>query len=490
MKNSPPDPFVNSAESDGMKARVLKWQWGHFFYNSLKLSSLCLPLMTGTPLMINSVHADQKTPIITPSPVKVIDYKTDLGIHGWHVETPDIPVLTLSICFKNAGDQNDPKDIAGTTEFLCGMLDEGAGQYNSVNFKALLLEKNIRLSISQNSDSAFITLRCTKENIKDLFEILAMVLTSPRFDADALARVREQILTSLQQSLHSEGQVVSDTFNQQAFRNHTYGRGVKMEIDGIKKIKKEDLKKYLKDRFCQDQLQITSAGAISLDDLKKYIDSSLKGLPEKAVPTTISHTNVVYTGDITVIPMDIPQSVILFYQPGVQRKDKDFYAAYVLSKILGDGGFKSRLWDEVRESKGLAYGIDSDLRWVQHAEYTVGSTATANANAGHVIEIIRQEFRKIKEMGVTKKELDFVVQRMTGAFPLGFGSTPQIVGLLSNYQQDDLGADFINKRNDLIKQVTLDDVNRVAKTLIQPDKLSFIVVGKPEGLPSSKGNKK
>ncbi|WP_051908687.1 M16 family metallopeptidase [Candidatus Odyssella acanthamoebae] len=440
--------------------------------------------------MTQSLHAEQKPVVITPSPVKVIDYKTDLGLTGWHVETHDIPVLTISICFRNAGDKNDPEGLAGLTEFMCGMLDEGAGSYNSGNFKALLLEKNIRLSISQNSDSVFITLRSTKDNIKDLFDILTMILIAPRFDADAMARVREQILTGLNQSLHSEGQVVSDTFNQQAFKSHPYGRSTNLEIEGVKKIKKEDIQKHLKERLARDQIKITSAGDISINDLKKHLDTALKDLPANAVPNTIKDIQPIYTGDITVVHMDIPQSVILFYQPGIKRQDKDFYAAYVLNKILGDGGFKSRLWDEVRENRGLAYGIDSDLRWVQHTDYTVGSTATANANAGQVVEIIREQWHKVKEKGVSQKEMDFVIERLTGAFPLGFSSTPQIVGLLNNYQQDDLGADFINKRNEMIRSVTLEDINRLAKNLIQPDKLSFIIVGKPEGLPQSKGAKK
>lgn len=436
--------------------------------------------------MTQNISAKEHLENVRPSSVKVLDYKTTLGISGWHVEAMDIPVLTISICFRNAGDKNDPAGLAGVAEFLCNMIDEGAGEYNSVNFKGLLLKKNIRLSISQNSDSIFVNLRSTRENIKDLFEILTLILTKPRFDDDALARVKKQILTSLQQSLHSENQIASDTFNQQAFPQHPYGRSTQTDIAGIQKITKADLQKYMKERLALDQIRITSAGSISVEDLKACIDTAFKNLPATAAPSTVRDIEPTYTGQITVVDMDIPQSVILFYQPGLARKDKDFYAAYVLLKILGDGGFKSRLWDEVRENRGLAYGIDSDLRWSQHSYYTIGSTATANANAGQVVEIIRKEWEKIKDKGVTQKEVDFAIERLTGAFPLGFSSTPQIVGLLNNYQQDGLDPDFINRRNDQIRKVTVDDVNRMAKTLIQPDKLSFIIVGKPEGLNNHK----
>ncbi len=447
-----------------------------------------LALTIGICSMSHTVQAETPA-VVTPSPVKIQDYTSKLGISGWHVETPDIPVLTIALTFKNAGDKNDPTGLNGVAEFLSGMLDEGAGSYDSVKFKELLLEKNVRLGISQNSDSFSVTFRGTKDNIKDIFDILALILNKPRFDDDALNRVREQILTSLSQNLHSENSVAGDTFNKQAFAGHPYSQTTQDDITGTKKIKREDLVQFMKDRLTRNQLQIVSAGDIKLDDLQSKIDETLKDIPASGKESTVGFADLKTTGGVTVIEMDIPQSVILFYQPGVDRSDKDFYAAYIMNSVLGDGMFKSRLWDEVRETRGLAYGISSSLQWTQHSNYIIGSTATANKDAGEVVKIIRDEWQKMKDKGADQKELEFVRDRMVGSYPLGFSSTPQIVGLMKNYLSDGLPTDFINKRNDLIRAVTLTDVNRVASTLLQPDKLSFIIVGKPEGLSKNEGKK-
>ncbi len=426
---------------------------------------------------------------VSPSPVKIQDYKTKAGIAGWHVETPNIPVLTLALTFKDAGDKNDPKGLNGVAEFLSGMLDEGAGNYDSAKFKELLLEKNIRLGVSQNSDSFTITLRGTKENIQDLFDILTMILLKPRFDDDAFNRVKEQILTSLSQSLHSENSVAGDTFNKQAFAGHPYSHTTQDTLEGVRKIKRENLIQFMKDFLTFDKIQVVSAGDISFQDIQAKLDTALKDLPASGKASTVGFADLKTTADVTVVEMDIPQSVILFYQPGLDRKDKDFYAAYIMNSILGDGMFKSRLWDEVRENRGLAYGISSSLQWTQHSNYIIGSTATANKDAGEVVKIIREEWQKMKDKGANQKELDFVRERMVGSYPLGFTSTPQIVGLMKNYMTDGLPTEFINQRNDLIRAVTLNDVNRVAKSLLQPEKLSFIIVGKPEGLPKDGAQK-
>lgn len=253
---------------------------------------------------------------VSPSPVKIQDYKTKAGIAGWHVETPNIPVLTLALTFKDAGDKNDPKGLNGVAEFLSGMLDEGAGNYDSAKLKELLLEKNIRLGVSQNSDSFTITLRGTKENIQDLFDILTMILLKPRFDDDAFNRVKEQILTSLSQSLHSENSVAGDTFNKQAFAGHPYSHTTQDTLEGVRKIKRENLIQFMKDFLTFDKIQVVSAGDISFQDVQVKLDTALKDLPASGKASAVGFADLKTTADVTVVEMDIPQSVILFYQPG------------------------------------------------------------------------------------------------------------------------------------------------------------------------------
>ncbi|HET7593999.1 MAG TPA: pitrilysin family protein, partial [Stellaceae bacterium] len=171
-----------------------------------------------------------------------------------------------------------------------------------------------------------------------------------------------------------------------------------------------------------------------------------------------------------------------FGQPGIKRDDRDWYAAYVVNHILGGGGFSSRLTAEVREKRGLAYSVYSELDPMQHSGVILGGVATQNDRVAQSIDIIRAEWRRMRDAGPTEKELDDAKTFLTGSFPLSLDSTGHIAGILVAIQRDRLGIDYIDRRKTLIESVTLDDAKRVAHRLLDPDKLSFVVVGSPDKL--------
>lgn len=418
---------------------------------------------------------------IQATKTKVIDIKTPKGLNAWFVENQDIPVLSVSICFRNAGSKSDPAEKIGLSNFLSGILNEGCGDYDSAAFKKHLLEHNINLSIDSSYDHFIIAFRVPQNSIKEAFRIVKLMLTQPGFAPDAMERIKQQLLTILSQSLHSENAVAGDLMNQRAFAGHPYGRSIQQNLAALPTLTAVDLRKFMTDHFTRDQLTLTAAGAVSQQELVDLLDETLKDLPEKALSENITNVELISPGNVFVQEMDVPQSAILFYQPGIQRHDPDFYAAMVLMKILSDGAFDSRLWHEVREKRGLAYDVNGSLYWNDHSAYIIGSTATQNNSVEQVIQIIRTQWEKIKKEGITPEEVTFTKEKMMGAYPLAFGSTYKIVALLRFYQLDKLAPDFINERNKMIQKITLEDVNRVAKKLLMPEKLSFIVVGKPEG---------
>lgn len=413
--------------------------------------------------------------------IKVIDFKTNKGLGVWLVENQDIPVLSVSICFRNAGSKSDPAGKISLANFLSGILNEGCGPYDSAAFKKHLLEHNINLSIDNSNDDFIIAFRVPKTSIKEAFRIIKLMLTQPGFAPDVMERIKHHLFTVLSQSLHSENAVAGDLMNQRAFASHPYGHSIQQNLEALPTLTAADLKKHMADCFTRDQLTLTAAGDINQQELSELLDEALGDLPEKVIPQNIANMEPISPGSVFVKEMDIPQSAIIFFQPSIDRHDPDFYAAMVLMKILSDGAFDSRLWHEVREKRGLAYGINGSLSWNDHSSYIIGSTATKNNSVAKVIQIIREQWEKIKREGITPEELKFTKEKMIGSYPLAFGSTYQIVGVLRFYQLDGLGPNFINERNDLVQKVTLEDVNRVAKKLLNPEKLSFIVVGKPEG---------
>ena len=185
---------------------------------------------------------------------------------------------------------------------------------------------------------------------------------------------------------------------------------------------------------------------------------------------------------MTVVPFDTPQSVARFAHHGITRDDPDFFAAYVLNEILGGGGFNSRLMDEVREKRGLTYGIATYLVAKDLSEYVVGQVSSQNATMGEVVDVVRAEWERIATEGVTAEELEGAQTYLTGAYPLRFDGNGPIARILVSMQMEGLGIDYIATRNDKVRAITLEEINRVAARIYDPEALHFVIVGQPEGV--------
>ena len=180
----------------------------------------------------------------------------------------------------------------------------------------------------------------------------------------------------------------------------------------------------------------------------------------------------------------MPQSVAVFGMPGIKRDDPDWYAAMVVNQIFGSGGFSSRLMEEVRRKRGLTYGVYTYLQPYSHAGLVLGSVATVNARMGESKQVIESEIARMAESGATEAEVADAKTFLTGSYALNFDTSGAIAGQLVGIQRYGFGRDFIDKRNAYIEAVTLADVNRVAKRLLDPSRLFWVIVGEPGGLDS------
>jgi zinc protease len=215
--------------------------------------------------------------------------------------------------------------------------------------------------------------------------------------------------------------------------------------------------------------------------LAALLDKTFGDLPAAAAPGTVPEATAQNPGTL-LVKKPIPQTVVTFGQPGLKRDDPDWYSALVVNYVLGGGGFTSRLTTEVREKRGLAYSVYSYLVPLHHAGVVLGGVATENSRVAQSIELIRAEWKRMHDEGPTQDELDKAKTYLTGSFPLQFDSTGRIAATLVDIQQNHLGIDYLQKRNAIIEGVTLADAKRVAKRLLDPDALSFSVVGAPANL--------
>lgn len=420
--------------------------------------------------------------VLRPDAARAADVEevvSERGVRAYLVREPTIPFLSLSLQFRG-GSATDPAGKAGLAYLTSGLLDEGAGPYDSQAFRAELEDNAIRLSFDADRDGISGNLRTLNETREHAFELLRLALHEPRFDAEPVERVRAQVLSGLARRETEPDYLASRAWFAGAFPDHPYGRPTRGTMESVATIETEDLERFVDERLARENLYIGVSGDITAEELKPLLDKAFGDLPERAAASALRPTEV-STGATLVETLDIPQSVVIFGKPGIARNDPDYYAAYIANYILGGGGFSSRLLDEIREKRGLAYGASSYLYDLVEAPVWLGTVATRNDAVSQSIDLVRSEAARMAAGEISEEDLTNATTYLTGSFPLRLTSNDQVARTLVSMQLYELGRDYLDKRNGFIEAVTLEDVKRVANRLFA-GALLVSVVGKPAGL--------
>jgi zinc protease len=412
------------------------------------------------------------------SGMKIQEVTSPGGIRAWLVESHANPLIALRFAFRGGASQDEPGK-EGVAYFVTAMMDEGAGDLDSTAFQEREQGLAMRMDFDAGRDVMLGSLQTLTENKDEVFDLLRLAMAQPRFDQDALERVRAQIVAGLKFDENDPETVASIAWDKLAFHNHPYGRPVKGTMQSISAITTDDLHDYVRRVFARDKLSISVVGDIDAEELGKALDKIFGDLPEKSELSPVADANPTQGPKREVIVMDVPQSVAQFGLRGVARHDDDFIPAYVLNYIVGGGGFSSRLMEEVREKRGLAYSVYSNLYPYQHGAVFIGNVATKNEALGRSLTVIQDELRRLADEGPSQEELDSAKAYLTGAYALRFESSASIASQLLWIQIEDLGIDYVSKRNALVEAVTMGDIKRVAKRLLAPDHLLTTIVGRP-----------
>jgi len=417
-------------------------------------------------------------------PVRAVEVQRVIspgGIEAWLVEDHTNPIITLDLVFRG-GAALDPAGRGGLANPVSGLIDEGAGELDSQGFQGRMAELSIGLSFSAGRDSFSGDLKTLTENRETAFELLRLALTEARFDDEPVARIRSQILAGLSRSSQDPKSIVGRTMSKVMFPEHAYGRPVSGTSASVSALTVADLRRFVAERFARDVLVVGVVGDIAAEELARRLDETFAGLPAAAAPAELAATTPEGQGGVIVVERDIPQSIVAFGHAGIARDDPDFYAAYVVNYVLGGGNFSSRLYAEVREKRGLAYSVYSYLNPMDRAALVMGGVATQNERVAQSLELIRAEWRRMGEAGPSETELRDAKTYLTGSYPLRFSSSGRISGMLVGMQMHDLGIDYMERRNGFIEAVTLDQARRVAARLYDADRLTVVVVGRPDGI--------
>ncbi|MDG2319202.1 MAG: pitrilysin family protein [Rhodospirillaceae bacterium] len=421
---------------------------------------------------------------ISAQAIDVVEVKTDDGLTAYLSEDHTNPIIAVSFQFRG-GATMDSDDKLGLSYMVSGLLDEGAGDLDSFAFQSQLEDMAIQLSFDAGMESFSGSLTTVTANAEDAFRLLASALSEPRFDDEPVERIRRQIQVSLAREAESPQRIASKTLFETLFPDHPYGRPTRGTPESIQEITQADLKAFAGERFAKDRLLIGVTGDITPDQLEKRLGQVFGDLPESVdADWHVAETSPRYAGTV-VVDKAVPQSTVYMAHSGLKRTDPDWYTAIIADYILGGGSFASRLMEEVREKRGLAYGVSTNLVPYDASPLVLASVGTRNESVAESITVIRDEWAKFQASGPTADELEGAKMYLTGAWPLRFTSSGRIAGILVSVQRDNLGLDYLDRRNDFIEAITLEDVRRVAAGLYRPEDLTVVVVGQPVGLEAS-----
>ena len=417
------------------------------------------------------------------SAIEIKEITTPLGIKAWLVEDKSTPVVALSFSF-SGGTATDPAGQAGITDLMAGLLTDGAGSMEAQAFRQRQEDAAASLGFAASLDRLTGSLRVLSANRDEGFELLRLALTQPRFDLDMVAQRRAQTIASINQSAQRPGSVAGRTLMETLFAGHAYAADPDGTPEGLAAATPDLLKKRAAELLLRNGLIVSAVGDIGEAVLARQIDRSFGLLPSGTPPALPPQWVPPTKPRVVVVERPVPQSSALLALPGIARDDPAWYAALVMNHVLGGGGQQSRLFNEVREKRGLAYSVSSGLRTYKRASLLVMSTGSANERVAEALAVIRAEMARMRNDGVTEAEMTDAKTYLTGALALSLDSLAAIAGLLHSMQIDGLAPDHLTRRAALIAAVTLDDVRKVARHLLRDDALTTVVVGKPVGVTS------
>lgn len=404
---------------------------------------------------------------------------SERGIKAWLVEERSVPLVAIKFAF-TGGAAQDPAGKEGLAVLVADLLTEGAGDMSDQAFKEKLSRLGTRLTASSGRDAIYGGFETLSKRLGPSAELLRLVVVSPRFDKDAVERVRAQHLTDLARAANVPTRVALDRWYAEAFPGHPYARPVDGTAESVARITVGDLKAMHADLLARDVLRVVIVGDIDKDAATDLLDRTFGDLPEKAKTKRVDRIAPRALPAPVVVDKDYPLATATFGLPSLRTDDADFAALQVLNHIIGSGDFDSRLMEEIRVKRGLAYSIQTRLLRDTITSLMVGGVATKNEVMGTALSVMQDVFADMARNGPTPAQFDNAKRYLVGSYLLDFDTNAKVANSLLGIWLDGESPDYLISRNRKIGAVTLQDVKRVAEQVLKPDRLVVTIVGKPK----------
>lgn len=397
-------------------------------------------------------------------------------IEAWLVESSQLPMVNVQVAFR-AGSVYDENKKAGLSAFTAHMIPEGSGSMNASEFTQAVEEVGALFSAQPGLLSSTYSMRMLSEHKEKSFDLLGQALTWPRFDEDAFQRVKGQMQTSIRKSSQSPGHVANEILKAHLYESHPYGRPSSGTLESLENIELKDIQKFYSENYTRQNMLVSVVGDIKPDELGQKLDILFNSMPKGVKVNSLQEKTIEFTPKLIRHEMNVPQSTVYLAAPAITRDDPDYYAAYAMNYVLGGGGFNSRFMSEIREKRGLAYGVYSYLEPLPSTGSFIASVSTKNEDVHESISLMKAEMAHLKKQGITDEEYKGAMAYLVGSFPLRFDSSSKILGYLTTMQLEGLGMDYLDMWPKRIAAVSKADMELVAKRLLDEKSMLTVIVG-------------
>jgi len=393
----------------------------------------------------------------------------------WTILDKTSKLVHIKFLFKNTGHAFAQKQ--GVLTMLDNIIFEGAGELDAYHFQEFLSNHQLHLTFEFGPDDNYISIQTPPKNLKYALEALTLIFTKLTLDADEFNRAKQQILINLEQSKLEPRSLASDHFHQYAFKKNVYFSSIEEKINAVKSITMDDVRESLKEHFTTDRLSCVVLGNFDKNVAQSFIRDTKALLKENStLPKTLAKPEFQNVGTTKHFFMEVPQSIIIFRTTGLSLNHPDFHALQIFNAALGASSFSSRLWTNIREDRGLAYNVGTNLFVYRYLTMLKGHMGTSTHQVADALKILKETMQITIDKGITQKELDHQKQFVMGSFLTSFDSLEEMSHVLTTYIAD-LSLDELKKRNQKIKALTLEDVNKSAKQHLNYDDITFCILG-------------
>ena len=404
-------------------------------------------------------------------------WKTGDGARVYFVEAMELPMVDIHIIF-DAGSARDGEQ-AGLANFTATLLSDGAGGLNSDTIAKRFSEIGARFGAGVDRDMTTVTLRTLigDEYMKPALALFNTLLTKPDFPEQDIERERQRILIGLQQEEQSPGSIVDRTFYKKLYGTHPYATPPNGTSASIKTITRDMIQSFHAKYYVSGNAVIAITGAVSKNEARKIAEQITEGLAKGSAAENIPVVSALEKAGVENIAHPSTQTHVRMGQPGVKRGDPDYFALYVGNHVLGGSGLVSRLSDEVREKRAMSYSVYSYfIPQREYGAFTIG-LQTKNDQTSEAIDVVKTVLQDYIEHGPTKEELVSSKKNITGGFPLNIASNSKIIGYISMIGFYGLPLDYLDRFNDNINSVTIEQIQEAFKRRLDIGKMVTVTVG-------------